>query len=157
MIPGPLQASCKHVITSPWGNVWLYPRVVWTFSSRTKDGTLTIDVVFLSSFPWCSPRVWLLEVFVVLNAFPCKERLFESIPCAALEHSRMQTVDNHISHPAAPHDVLSPIHSLCNVLMLVFVFFLCSLYLPCFLLLTSILIWAVLIGVDQPILFLCSF
>lgn len=30
--------------------------------------------------------------FVVANAFSCKERLFESMPCASLEHSRIQTV-----------------------------------------------------------------
>lgn len=112
--------------------------------------------------------IWMLHltrhvvVFVVLNAFSCKCRLFESVPCASHEHSRIQTVDNHITHTAAPCTLLSPIHSLWNVLMLVFV----SLSLPSFLFLFTCIYldfyslhWFVseLCCVDQPVLFLCSF
>lgn len=87
---------------------------------------------------------------VVFNAFYCKDCLFESIPRASLEHSKLQTVDNHITHTAAPCAALSPIHSLWNVLMLVFVPFFFGLYLPWFPEFTLILIWAELIRVDHP-------
>lgn len=102
-----------------------------------------------NSFQCCASQVWPLEVFVVLTAFSCKDRLFECIPCATLEHNRIQSVDNHITHSAAPCAALSPIHSLWNVLILAFVFFsfLPPLYLTGFLLLTVIFMcWFVLIN-----------
>lgn len=53
----------------------------------------------------------------------------------------MQTVDNHITHTAAPGAALSPIHSLWNVLIPVFVLS-PRLYLPWFRVFTVILIRA---------------
>lgn len=57
----------------------------------------------------------------------------------------MQTVDNHITHTAAPGAALSPIHSLWNVLIPVFVLS-SRLYLPWFRVFTVILIRSELIN-----------
>lgn len=116
-----------------------------------------------SSSECCSSQVRPLLVFVVLNVFYCEDHPFESIPRATLEHSKMQTVDNHIIHTTAPCAALSPIHSLWNVLIPVFVFFFFSIYLPWFLMLIVILIWAciflptdLMLNVEWCILRTCS-
>lgn len=107
-------------------------------------------------FECFASQVWPLEVIVVLNAFYRKDRLFEYIPRATPECSKMRAVDNHITHTTAPCAGLSPIHPLWNVLILLFVLFF-SPYLPWFLVFTVILIGAELICVDQPLLFLYHF
>lgn len=45
--------------------------------------------------------------------FLVKTPLFESIPCIAAEHYRIQTVDNHITHATAPCAVLYPLTVKC--------------------------------------------
>lgn len=76
-----------------------------SFNNRCR----ILGSIHLSVAPLKSDRLRFLLLF--LNAFSCKDRLFESIPRATLEHSKMQTVDNHITHTAAPSAARSPIHS----------------------------------------------
>lgn len=66
-------ASCKHVIKSLCWNLWLRPKDIFLEHHRRCS---------LSSLEYHSVRDSLLGVFVVLNAFSCEDRLFESVPRA---------------------------------------------------------------------------